>query len=511
MLAVPLHESAHHGAPRVSPQVYSSWLPSLDGNARRSSRELAMRSERRFALSRPVSALVAGGGGIDDVGGGGGGDIDDVGGGGGGGIDEWHLTLSGASSSVPHRPSSRRPSSQPGGRRPPANPDAGSGGSAAMAARSGTSVPSKVGSGTSGPSKLGSGTSSVPDAWYGEAESDVLSSFARSGRLLAAALRDDPEKDLADLVRNDLGGRYEDLLTNLASHRQRTADALAVHSAQLEQLRARLGSIARARRAIGDRSTPYVSRGIASAHTAWLGASVRAGHVCEFGERIRQLRLAAAEVVEAVTEQRNASTEASAYALRVAVRAHASARIQRVAADARGAALVEGREALEALTMTRPWLPLPLDVDPMVLAWTQPTQLRPLWATDDATNDDEEEDEDDEEDEEDTGEAARRAAAARATSSRARRRGAATGSATGTGTGSDNSSHRFSPVSLDELPPYTDRRVHSLVEAMRIGAASTALINELRPTPASLRAASTALITALAKGPREVPFSERAP
>ena len=500
MLAVPLHESAHHGAPRVSPQVYSSWLPSLDGNARRSSRELAMRSARRFAL---------------------GGGIDDVGGGGGGGIDEWHLTLSGASSSVPHRPSSRRPSSQPGGRRPPANPDAGSGGSAAMAAMSGTSVPSKLGSdtsgpsklgsGTAGPSKLGSGTSSVPDAWYGEAESDVLSSFARSGRLLAAALRDDPEKDLADLVRNDLGGRYEDLLTNLASHRQRTADALAVHSAQLEQLRARLGSIARARRAIGDRSTPYVSRGIASAHTAWLGASVRAGHVCEFGERIRQLRLAAAEVVEAVTEQRNASTEASAYALRVAVRAHASARIQRVAADARGAALVEGREALEALTMTRPWLPLPLDVDPMVLAWTQPTQLRPLWATDHATNDDEEEDEDDEEDEEDTGEAARRAAAARATSSRARRRGAATGSATGTGTGSDNSSHRFSPVSLDELPPYTDRRVHSLVEAMRIGAASTALINELRPTPASLRAASTALITALAKGPREVPFSERAP
>ena len=510
MLAVPLHESAHHGAPRVSPQVYSSWLPSLDGNARRSSRELAMRSARRFALSRPFSALDAGGGGIDDVGGGG-----------GGGIDEWHLTLSGASSSVPHRPSSRRPSSQPGGRRPPANPDAGSGGSAAMAAMSGTSVPSKLGSdtsgpsklgsGTAGPSKLGSGTSSVPDAWYGEAESDVLSSFARSGRLLAAALRDDPEKDLADLVRNDLGGRYEDLLTNLASHRQRTADALAVHSAQLEQLRARLGSIARARRAIGDRSTPYVSRGIASAHTAWLGASVRAGHVCEFGERIRQLRLAAAEVVEAVTEQRNASTEASAYALRVAVRAHASARIQRVAADARGAALVEGREALEALTMTRPWLPLPLDVDPMVLAWTQPTQLRPLWATDHATNDDEEEDEDDEEDEEDTGEAARRAAAARATSSRARRRGAATGSATGTGTGSDNSSHRFSPVSLDELPPYTDRRVHSLVEAMRIGAASTALINELRPTPASLRAASTALITALAKGPREVPFSERAP
>ena len=79
MLAVPLHESAHHGAPRVSPQVYSSWLPSLDGNARRSSRELAMRSERRFALSRPFSALDAGGGGIDDVGGGGGGDIDDVG------------------------------------------------------------------------------------------------------------------------------------------------------------------------------------------------------------------------------------------------------------------------------------------------------------------------------------------------------------------------------------------------------------------------------------------------
>ena len=199
---------------------------------------------------------------------------------------------------------------------------------------------------------------------YGEAESDVLSSFARSGRLLAAAMRDEPEKDLADLVRNDLA--YEDLLTNLASHRQRTADALAVHSAQLEQLRARLGSIARARRAIGDRTTPYVSRGIASAHTGWLGASVRAGHVCELGERIRQLRLAAAAVVEAVTEQRNASTEASVYALRVAVRAHASARIQRVAADARGAALTEGRAALEALTTTRPWLPLPLDVDPMV-------------------------------------------------------------------------------------------------------------------------------------------------
>jgi hypothetical protein len=341
---------------------------------------------------------------------------------------------------------------------------------------------------------------------YGEAESDVLSSFARSGRLLAAAMRDEPEKELADLVRNDLA--YEDLLTNLHSHRQRTAEALAVHSAQLEQLRARLGSIARARRAIGDRTTPYVSRGVASAHTAWLGASVRAGHVCEFGDRIRQLRLAAAAVVEAVTEQRKASTEASVYALRVAVRVHASARVQRVAADARGAALTEGRAALEALTKTRPWLPLPLDVDPMVLAWTQPKQLRPLWASDqptiDEADDDEDEDEDEEEQEalvEDTGVAVRSAAAARATSSRSRRRSAATGS----GSGSDNSSHRFSPVSLDELPPYTDKRVHSLIEAMRLGAASTALINELRPTPASLHAASAALITALAKGPREVP------
>ena len=143
--------------------VYSSWLPSLDGNARRSSRELAMRSTRRSAQSRPFSALDAGCGGIDDVGGGG-----------GGGIVDWHLTLSGTSSSVPRRPAFRRPSSQPSGRRPPANPDGGltganpNAGSAAMA-RSGTSGPSKLGSGTSGPSKLGSGTSSVPDAWYGEA------------------------------------------------------------------------------------------------------------------------------------------------------------------------------------------------------------------------------------------------------------------------------------------------------------------------------------------------------
>jgi len=503
-------------------KVYSSWLPSLDGNARRSSRELAMRLTRRSAHSRPFSALDAGCGGIEDVGGGG-----------GGGIDDWHLTLSGASSSVPHRPASRRPSSQPSGRRPPANPDAGSGGVSGSAAMSRTKL------GMSGSSKLGSGTSSVPDAWYGEAlratddlpcmhvlttappslslirygeaESDVLSSFARSGRLLAAAMRDEPEKELADLVRNDLA--YEDLLTNLDSHRKRTADALAVHSAQLEQLRARLGSIARARRAIGDRTTPYVSRGVASAHTAWLGASVRAGHVCEFGDRIRQLRLAAAAVVEAVTEQRKASTEASVYALRVAVRMHASARVQRVAADARGAALTEGRAALEALTKTRPWLPLPLDVDPMVLAWTQPKQLRPLWASDqptiDEADDDEDEDADEDEEEEEealvegTGVAVRSAAAARATSSRSRRRSAATGS--GSGSGSDNSSRRFSPVSLDELPPYTDKCVHSLIEAMRLGAASTALINELRPTPASLHAASAALITALAKGPREVP------
>lgn len=132
-------------------KVYSSWLPSLDGNARRSSRELAMRLTRRSAHSRPFSALDAGCGGIEDVGGGG-----------GGGIDDWHLTLSGASSSVPHRPASRRPSSQPSGRRPPANPDAGSGGVGGSAAMARTKL------GMSG-SKLGSGTSSVPDAWYGEA------------------------------------------------------------------------------------------------------------------------------------------------------------------------------------------------------------------------------------------------------------------------------------------------------------------------------------------------------
>jgi len=133
-------------------KVYSSWLPSLDGNARRSSRELAMRLTRRSAHSRPFSALDAGCGGIEDVGGGG-----------GGGIDDWHLTLSGASSSVPHRPASRRPSSQPSGRRPPANPDAGSGGVSGSAAMARTKL------GMSGSSKLGSGTSSVPDAWYGEA------------------------------------------------------------------------------------------------------------------------------------------------------------------------------------------------------------------------------------------------------------------------------------------------------------------------------------------------------
>ena len=133
-------------------KVYSSWLPNLDGNARRSSRELAMRLTRRSAHSRPFSALDAGCGGIEDVGGGG-----------GGGIDDWHLTLSGASSSVPHRPASRRPSSQPSGRRPPANPDAGSGGVGGSAAMSRTKL------GMSGPSKLGSGTSSVPDAWYSEA------------------------------------------------------------------------------------------------------------------------------------------------------------------------------------------------------------------------------------------------------------------------------------------------------------------------------------------------------
>jgi hypothetical protein len=111
-----------------------------------------MRLTRRSAHSRPFSALDAGCGGIEDVGGGG-----------GGGIDDWHLTLSGASSSVPHRPASRRPSSQPSGRRPPANPDAGSGGVGGSAAMSRTKL------GMSGPSKLGSGTSSVPDAWYSEA------------------------------------------------------------------------------------------------------------------------------------------------------------------------------------------------------------------------------------------------------------------------------------------------------------------------------------------------------
>ncbi len=413
-------------------------------------------------------------------------------------VEEWppHLTVSStlsvASSAVPRRPTSRpRAARMTGGKGPNAGGSGGGGGGHgfAAAARSGSA----------------SGSTGAAQCSYGEAESDVLSSFARSGRLLSAAMSADPAADLAALVARD--SAHAPLAAALVQRRQRTAAALAAHGTLLQQLRSRLGSIARARRALGDSHTPRA--GTASVHTAWLGDSVRARHVCQFAEAIRQLRLAAPAVVEAVDEQRTAAAEASAHALSVVVGMGASARVQRVAAEARGAALQEGREALEALTTARSWLPLPLDVDPMLVAWTDPKQLRPLWAAERglglplALDEDDDIQDDEDAEDENSGAGARNKAGAATGTAPGRGGGASASAGGGTGAGS----HRFAPVSLEELPAYTDRRAHSLVQAMRIGAASARLTSELSPSPAAVHAVS-ATLAALATSATRAPGGE---
>ena len=68
-------------------------------------------------------------------------------------------------------------------------------------------------------------------------------------------------------------------------------------------------------------------------------------------------------------------------ALNVAVEKEAKPRVVRAASEAAGHALKEGEAMLLSLTAHRLWLPLPLDIDPLLVAWLDPNKLRPLWAT----------------------------------------------------------------------------------------------------------------------------------
>eukprot|EP00966_Prymnesium_polylepis_P130857 3026581-Prymnesium_polylepis.1 len=49
-------------------------------------------------------------------------------------------------------------------------------------------------------------------------------------------------------------------------------------------------------------------------------------------------------------------------------------------AHAVGEARLSGRAELLALTAPVAWLPLPVETDPFLLGWFDPSQLRPLWS-----------------------------------------------------------------------------------------------------------------------------------
>lgn len=68
------------------------------------------------------------------------------------------------------------------------------------------------------------------------------------------------------------------------------------------------------------------------------------------------------------------------HALQLCREAHASPQVEERACTLAGEAKGSGRKELLALTNPIAWLPLPVEIDPMMLAWFEPQQLRPLWS-----------------------------------------------------------------------------------------------------------------------------------
>ena len=211
-----------------------------------------------------------------------------------------------------------------------------------------------------------------------------------------------------------------------------------------------------------------------------------------FAAFIRDLRLHALSVVNGVTALREASKARGRVAMQVAVEAgkgnelsvgHSSRVIRQAAMDL-GAASTVGRDALTAVATHRDWLPLPLDVDPLLISWFDVAQHRPLW-----------------------GDGGGKGAGGKSGGGKAGKAGGGYGEAGGEG------GDAFTPVlpilapaSVEEVPPA--KQAHSLVAFMRINTADASIRQELPPQPGEVFAHGLAPAADIAPCPVFPPDTE---
>ncbi|KAL1512141.1 hypothetical protein AB1Y20_005409 [Prymnesium parvum] len=156
-----------------------------------------------------------------------------------------------------------------------------------------------------------------------------------------------------------------------------TAEALRARCAVLASLRTFIASIARARRVLPAPRTPRA--GMMTMHSASLGQGARSSQLERLLQKIVLLRLASLEVFDCVQAERAAVKSLRLRTLTLAEDHDVALEVKESVAFLAGDSKRSGRRELFSLVLPVAWLPLPLDVDPMLLAWFDPQQLRSLW------------------------------------------------------------------------------------------------------------------------------------
>ena len=131
----------------------------------------------------------------------------------------------------------------------------------------------------SAPSQSASALYCAADSVYGEGEGNLIERFDQPGARLLSAVAS-PSEILGRLVYGPTGERlgYPKLASTQSACAVDLSRSLDAHESTLDSLRAYLGSVARARRALpSSNRTPRAST--TSVHTSWLGPSARASHI----------------------------------------------------------------------------------------------------------------------------------------------------------------------------------------------------------------------------------------
>ena len=319
----------------------------------------------------------------------------------------------------------------------------------------------------SAPSQSASALYCAAESMYGEGEGNLIERFDQPGARLLSAVAS-PSEMLGKLVYGPAGEPlgYAALAQVQSRCAQELHAAVSTHETLLSSLRAYLGSVARARRALPAVRTPLART--ASAHTSWLGPAARASAIHKIAAFFIELRSQSLAVVSTVQALREASKARGKVALQLAVEAGRDGslpagkvtRVVRQASIDLGASSTIGQEALRAISAHRPWLPLPLDVDPLLVSWFDPAKFRPLWAPSL------------------TGKGWHHH------HQQQHQQASFASDGASVSTSSSDAAMLLAPVSEEEVPPA--KKAHSLATFMRITSADAALQEELPPVAAEL-------------------------